>query len=57
MAGAPPVKGGKVVNVASFIVSTPLIKLGPCSDIKGSSVRVVFVKRDLRCVVIGYRIH
>ena len=45
MAKAPVVKDGKVVNVASSIVTTPLIQSGPCSDIKGSSVRVVFVKR------------
>ena len=45
MAKASLVKNGKVVNVASSIVTTPLIKSGPCSDIKGSSVRVVFVKR------------
>ena len=45
MTKAPLVKNGKVVNVASSIVTTPLIKSGPCSDIKGLSVRVVFVKR------------
>ena len=38
-------KDGKIVNVTSSIVTTPLITSGPCSDIKGSSVRVVFVKR------------
>ena len=27
------------------LLKTPLIKLGPYSDIKGSSVRVAFVKR------------
>ena len=45
MARAPLVEDGKVVNMASSIVETPLIKMGPCSDIKGSSMRVVFVKR------------
>ena len=45
MAEAPFVKDGKVVNVTSSIVTTPLIKSGPCSDMKGSTVRVVFVKR------------
>ncbi|CAN0389522.1 unnamed protein product, partial [Ascophyllum nodosum] len=45
-AQAPLVKDGRVVNVASSIVTTPLIKSGPCSDTKGLSVvRVVFVKR------------
>ena len=47
MAKAPLIKDGKVVNMASSIVTTPLIKSGPCSDIKGSSVRAVFVKRTL----------
>ena len=45
MAQAPLVKDGKIVNVASSIVTTPLIKSGPCSDMKGLSVRAVFVKR------------
>ena len=36
---------GGVVNGASSIVTTPLIKSRPCSDIKGLSVRAVFVKR------------
>ena len=45
MTKAPLVNNGKVVNVASSIVTTPLIKSGPCSDIKGLSVQVVFVKR------------
>ena len=45
MAQAPLVKDGRVVNVASSIVTTPLIKSGPCSDTKGLSLRVVFVKR------------
>ena len=45
MAQAPLVKDGRVVNVASSIVTTPLIKSRPCSDTKGLSVRVVFVKR------------
>ena len=39
VAKAPLVKDGKVVNMASSIVTTPLIRSGPCSDIKGSSVR------------------
>ena len=44
MAEAPLVKDGKVVNVASSIVTTPLIKSGPCSDITDSSGPLVFVK-------------
>ena len=40
VAEAPLVKDGKVVNVAPSIVTTPLVKSGPCFDIKGSSVRV-----------------
>ena len=45
MAEAPLVSDGKVVNVTSSIVTTPLIKSGPFTDMKGSSVRVVLVKR------------
>ena len=47
MAEAPLVRDGKVVNVTSSIVATPLIKSGPCSDMRDSSVRLVFVKRTL----------
>ena len=45
MAEAPLVSDSKVANVTSSIVTTPLIKSGPCSDIKDLSVRVAFVKR------------
>ena len=40
VAEAPLVKNGKVVNVASSIVTTLLVKSGPCSDTKDSPVRV-----------------
>ena len=43
MAEAPLVRDGKVVNVTSFIVTTPPIKSGPCSGMKGSLVPEVFV--------------
>ena len=42
---APLGRDGKVVNVTSSIMTTPLIKSEPCSDMRGSSVRVVFVER------------
>ena len=45
MAEAPLVSDGKVVSVTSSIVTTPLIRSGPCSDMKGLSSRVAFVKR------------
>ena len=44
VAEAPLVSAGKVVNVTSSIVTTPLIKSGPCSDVKTLSVSVAFVK-------------
>ena len=40
MAEAPLVNDGKVVNVTSSIVTTPLIESRHCLDLKGSSVRV-----------------
>ena len=45
MAEAPLVSDGKVVNVTSSMVMTPLIKSGSCSDVTGLSARVVFVRR------------
>ena len=45
MAEAPLVSDGKVVNVTTSMVTTPLIKSGPCSDMKGLSARGVFAKR------------
>ena len=45
MVEAPLVSDGKVVNVTSSMVTTPLIKSGHCSDMNGLSARVVFVKR------------
>ena len=39
------VSHGKVVNVTSSMVMTPLIKSGTCLDMNGLSARVVFVKR------------
>ena len=44
MAEAPLVSDGKVVNVTSSMVTTPLIKSGPCSDIKALSVCEPYVK-------------
>ena len=40
MAKAPFVRDGKVENVTSSIVTTPLIKSGPCSDTKETSALV-----------------
>ena len=34
----------KVVNVASSMVTTPLIKSGPCSGMRGASVRCSWAK-------------
>ena len=45
MAAASLVSDGKVVNVTSSIVTTPLIKSGPCSDMRGWSQCVSFVRR------------
>ena len=45
MAEAPLVSDGKVVNVTSSIVTTPLIRSGPCSYMRGWSPRVAFVRR------------
>ena len=50
MAEAPLVSDGKVVNVTSSIVMTPLIRSGPCSDMKGWSPRVAFVRSDGKVV-------
>ena len=44
-AEAPLDGDNKVVNVTSFIVTAPLIKSGPCSDMRGLSVRLVFARR------------
>ena len=44
VAEAPLASDGKLVNVTSFMVTTPPIKSGPCSDMNGLSARVVFVK-------------
>ena len=45
MAEAPLVGDGKVVNVMSSIMTTPLIRSGPCSDMGSWSPRVAFVRR------------
>ena len=45
MAEVPLVSDGKVVNVTSSIVTTPLIRSGPCSDTRGWSPCVTFVRR------------
>ena len=45
MAEAPLVSDGKVVNVTSSIVTTPLIRSGPCSYMSGLSPPIAFVKR------------
>ena len=50
-------RDGKVVNVTSSIVTTPLIKSGPCSDMRGSSVREVVCQEDLRCMVVEHQVH
>ena len=34
----------KVVNVASSMVTTPLTRSGPCSDMKGASIRCSWAK-------------
>ena len=44
VAEAPLVSDGKVMNVTSSIVTTPLIKSGPWLDINTLSVSVAFVK-------------
>ena len=38
---APLVSDSKVVNVTASIVATPLVKSGPCSAMRGSSVWLV----------------
>ena len=42
----------KVVNVASSMVTTPLINSGPCSGMGGASMRT---QKYLWGVVVGYR--
>ena len=41
----PPWSGNKVVNVASSMVTTPLIRSGPCSGMRGASMRYSWAKR------------
>ena len=43
----------KVVNVASFMVTTPLIKPGPCSGMRGASMRCSWAKNTSG---VGHRI-
>ena len=45
MAEAPLVRDGNVVSVTSSIVTTPPIRSGPCSGIRGWSPRVTWVRR------------
>ena len=40
----PPWSGNKVVNVASSMVTTPLIRSGPCSGMRGASMRCSWAK-------------
>ena len=57
MAEASLTRHGKVVNVTSSIVTTPLIKSGPCLDMRSSSVREVVCQEDLRGMVVEHRVH
>ena len=43
---APLVSDSKAVNVTASIVATPLVKSGPCSGMRGSSVRLVCAKSN-----------
>ena len=44
VADTPLWSDNKVVNVASFIVTTPPIRSGPCSGMRGASMRCSWAK-------------
>ena len=54
---APLISDGKTVNVMAPIVTTPLFKSRPCSDMRGSLAWLVCSQEQLRYIVVGHRIH